>query len=184
MTSTFAKVAKDCCDREVMAWRACGGKGLPGEPAREMLIEAVEHRFGVEAMPEDHVLQFLGDNAAFGFGLMRLYEVTKKPEYFAKAKALADVMTAELFYDDSGAFFGSSKDPDAVGVFATRRTPFEENVLAIRFFAKVARESKDAKHKVTIARALRAVSDPTEIKGRGRWLGDYLMALEETKGVR
>lgn len=60
VTTTFAK---DCCDREVMAWRAWEGKGLPGEPVREMLIEAVERRFGaIEAIPEDHVLEFLSDN--------------------------------------------------------------------------------------------------------------------------
>jgi transposase InsO family protein len=60
VTTTFAK---DCCDREVMAWRAWEGKGLPGEPVREMLIEAVERRFGtVEAIPADHELEFLSDN--------------------------------------------------------------------------------------------------------------------------
>lgn len=60
VTATFAK---DCCDREVMAWRAWEGKGLPGEPVREMLIEAVERRFGaVEAIPAGHQLEFLSDN--------------------------------------------------------------------------------------------------------------------------
>lgn len=60
VTATFAK---DCCDREVMAWRAWEGKGLPGEPVREMLIEAVERRFGtVEAIPAGHELEFLSDN--------------------------------------------------------------------------------------------------------------------------
>lgn len=60
VTATFAK---DCCDREVMAWRAWEGKGLPGEPVREMLIEAVERRFGaVEAVPAGHKLEFLSDN--------------------------------------------------------------------------------------------------------------------------
>ena len=60
VTATFTK---DCCDREVMAWRAWEGKGLPGEPVREMLIEAVERRFGaVEAVPTDHALEFLSDN--------------------------------------------------------------------------------------------------------------------------
>lgn len=60
VTTTFAK---DCCDREVMAWRAWEGKGLPGEPVREMLIEAVEQRFGcIEAIPDGHVLEFLSDN--------------------------------------------------------------------------------------------------------------------------
>lgn len=60
VTATFAK---DCCDREVMAWRVWEGKGLPGELVREMLIEAVEKRFGaVEAVPADHRLEFLTDN--------------------------------------------------------------------------------------------------------------------------
>jgi transposase InsO family protein len=60
VTDTFAK---DCCDREVMAWRAWEGKGLPGEPVREMLIEAVERRFGaVEAVLAGHRLEFLTDN--------------------------------------------------------------------------------------------------------------------------
>ena len=60
VTATFAK---DCCDREIMAWRAWPGKGLPGEPVREMLIEAVEKRFGaVEAVPADRTLEFLTDN--------------------------------------------------------------------------------------------------------------------------
>jgi transposase InsO family protein len=62
VTTTFAK---DCCDREVIAWRAWEGKGLPGEPVREMLIEAVEKRFGsVEAVPADHWLEFLSDNGS------------------------------------------------------------------------------------------------------------------------
>lgn len=60
VTTTFAK---DCCDREVMAWRAWEGKGLPGEPVQEMLIEAVEKRFGaVEAIPQGFTLEFLTDN--------------------------------------------------------------------------------------------------------------------------
>jgi transposase InsO family protein len=60
VTATFAK---DCCDREVMTWRAWEGRGLPGEPVREMLIEAVERRFGgVEAIPAGHELEFLSDN--------------------------------------------------------------------------------------------------------------------------
>jgi transposase InsO family protein len=60
VTATFAK---DCCDREVMAWRAWVGKGLPGEPVRDMLVEAVEKRFGaVDAIPAQHALEFLSDN--------------------------------------------------------------------------------------------------------------------------
>lgn len=36
---------------------------MPGEPVREMLIEAVERRFGsVDAVPEQHQLELLSDN--------------------------------------------------------------------------------------------------------------------------
>lgn len=127
---------------------------------------------------------FLSDNAAFGWGLMRLYEVTKKAEWLERAKAIADFMLTELVDDDGGGLFGATKDPDAVGVFATRRVPFEENVMALRMFARLARASLDVKYKVAIDRVLRAISTPEEIKARGRMLGDYLLALEETKGVR
>ena len=58
-----ATFTKDCCDREVLAWRAREGKGLPGTPVRGMLIESVERRFGaVEAIPADQRLEFLTDN--------------------------------------------------------------------------------------------------------------------------
>ena len=43
-------VTKDYCDHEIIFWRARPGRGLPGEPVREMLIADVEAHFGnVEA---------------------------------------------------------------------------------------------------------------------------------------
>lgn len=62
VTATFTK---DCCDREMLAYRAWEGKGLPGELVREMLIEAVEKRFGhVDGIPETHALEFLSNNSS------------------------------------------------------------------------------------------------------------------------
>lgn len=52
---------KDCCDREIIAWRAWAERGLPGEPVRDMLVEAVEARFG-QANVGSTKLQFLSDN--------------------------------------------------------------------------------------------------------------------------
>lgn len=60
MTATFTK---DCRDREMLAWRAWEVKGLPSEHVKEILLEAVERRFGaVEAVPAGHELEFLRDN--------------------------------------------------------------------------------------------------------------------------
>ena len=130
---------------------------------------------------------FLSDNASFGLALVRLFEVTKRDEYLKKARAIADFMIAELTDEDSGGLFASTKDPDAVGVFAKRRVPFEDDVVAIRMLARLARAlpAREArKYGAAIDRLLRAVSTPQEIRGRGRMIGDYLLALEESKGVR
>jgi putative transposase len=52
---------KDCCDREIIAWRAWAERGLPGEPVRDMLVEAVETRFGQTNVGSTK-LEFLSDN--------------------------------------------------------------------------------------------------------------------------
>ena len=52
---------KDCCDREIITWRAWAQRGLPGEPVRDMLVEAVEARFG-QATVGSTKLEFLSDN--------------------------------------------------------------------------------------------------------------------------
>ncbi|MBX3189345.1 MAG: thioredoxin domain-containing protein [Labilithrix sp.] len=127
---------------------------------------------------------YLSDNAAFGLALVRLHEVTKNDDYLREARKIADFMIGELVDDDGGGMFASTADPDAVGVFATRRVPFEDNVTAVRMFSRLARVVPDARYGVAVDRILRAISTPEEIKGRGRMLGDYLLALEESKGVR
>jgi uncharacterized protein len=142
---------------------------------------------GVDEREEPKQL-YLSDNAAFGWGLMRLSEVTEDPakreEWGARARAIADFVLSDLIDEEGGGLFASTKDPDAVGVFAARRVPFEENVMALRLLSRVARRTADPRYRTAIDRILRAISTPEEIKGRGRMLGDYLLALEETKGVR
>ena len=133
------------------------------------------------------LLLYLADNAWFGLALVRLYEVTKNEEYAKKARAIADFMIADLTDDDGGGMFASTKDPDAVGVFATRRVPFEDNVVAVRMLSHLARALPPAsakKYSSAIDRLLRAISKPEDIKARGRMIGDYLLALDESKGVR
>jgi putative transposase len=53
---------KDCCDREIISWRAWSSRGLPGEPVRDMLVEGVEARFGQAKVGEGVELEFLSDN--------------------------------------------------------------------------------------------------------------------------
>jgi len=53
---------KDCCDREIISWRAWSSRGLPGEPVRDMLVEGVEARFGEAKVHSSIELEFLSDN--------------------------------------------------------------------------------------------------------------------------
>ena len=96
-------------------------------------------------------------------------------------------MLKELVDPDSGGFFASSVAPDAAGVFARRRVSFESNVAAIRVLAKLVRAGPEARRRderAAIDRALRAIARPEGIRAEGRMLGDFLLALEATKGVR
>jgi len=138
-----------------------------------------------DATPDAHVLH-LADNAAFAWGLVRLYEATHEAAYLGHARAMADFMMRELRDPESGGFFASSADPAAVGVFATRRVPFEDNVVALRLLARLAHVSPQggSEYRSAIDRVLRAVARPEAIKSEGRMIGNFLVALEETKGVR
>ncbi len=132
----------------------------------------------VHAEKTEHVVH-LSDNAWFALGLLAL----GRTEQAAKITAaiLADLEDAR-----GGGFFARSADPDAVGVFAVRRKPFEDNVVMLRVLARLARALPDRAptYKRAIDRTLRAIATPERIRDRGRFVGDFLLALEETKGVR
>jgi uncharacterized protein YyaL (SSP411 family) len=131
----------------------------------------------------DRSVLYLADNAAFGFALMRLYEATRSPSYLEAAQRIGDFLVREL-QAPTGGFFGSTPDPTAVGVLAARRRPFEENVMAVRFLARLQRAAPSDAYKTAIGRALSVVTTRSAIADRGRMIGDLLLALEETRGLR
>ena len=158
--------------------------------ARRMLATHLTPRGGVAHDADDakrsSAILHLADNAWFGLALSRLYEVTKNDEYAAAATKVADFVLRDLVDVHGGGFFASTADPDAVGVFARRRKPFEENVAALRMLARLAKNGHGdrARYTAAIDGALRCIATPDAIKARGRILGDLLLALEETKSVR
>lgn len=133
--------------------------------------------------PRPEVL-YLSDNAAFGLALMRLHEVTGKAEYLARAQALAAFLLKDLLDAKSGGFYAHTEDPSAMGVFTARRIPFEDNTVAVRFLARLAKAAPTVQLVSAIDGVLRALARPDQIKARGRFIGDFLLALEETREVR
>jgi len=56
--------------------------------------------------------------------------------------------------------------------------------MAIRFLARLQRLAPDDAYRNAVARALPGVANRQAVEERGRMLGDLLLALEETQGVR
>ncbi len=54
--------AIDAHDREIIAWRAVTGGGISGDMVRDMMLEAVETRFGQLRAP--HPVEWLADNGS------------------------------------------------------------------------------------------------------------------------
>ena len=117
---------------------------------------------------------------------MRLYEATKKRRVPAARRRSRDFILREL-----------ADDARAGWVLREQRGPgrgrslrgAEEAVRGQRrrrsaFFARLAqRDGGRATYRPRSRATLRASRRPDAIKGRGRMLGDFLLALEETRGV-
>ncbi|MFO0678453.1 MAG: DUF255 domain-containing protein [Polyangiaceae bacterium] len=126
---------------------------------------------------------YLADNAAMAWGLLRLHDVTSDAKWLTAAAALLDATTKALADETGGGWFGSTEDPNAVGIFKVRRKPFEENVMALRATVKLAtkRPSPDAKR--VALRALTSIAAPEDVRNRGRMVGDLLVAIEEFRAL-
>lgn len=124
-------------------------------------------------------LLYLRDQANMGFAFVGLYRVTLDPRWLDEAKRTAEFITGTLG-DERGGFFSHTEDPAAVGVFAERRKPVEENAIAARFFLGLHRYTADGtKYFAPAKTALEVVGEPTALRAEGRIIGNYLLAVEE-----
>jgi uncharacterized protein len=134
------------------------------------------------AKPDDDAkILYLADSAAMGFALAHLYAVTHDEATLAAAKRIADFLLHDLVDPRGGGFYGATPDPGAVGVFAVRRKPPEDDVMAARFLARLGKVAPDARYTDAIASTLAVVTRPENVEPRGRFVGDVLLAIDETR---
>jgi uncharacterized protein YyaL (SSP411 family) len=127
---------------------------------------------------------YLRDQVAMGRGLLALHRTTGDPAWLAHAERVAAFMLASLRDPESGAFFVHTVDPDAVGVFARRRTPYEENGLAARLLAALHRATDGdgtipTPYLAAAERALESLGDPARVADEGRIIGQFALGLQE-----
>ena len=87
-------------------------------------------------------------------------------------------MLEHLHDGAQGGFFARTADPEAVGVFAERRKPLEENALAARFLVALHRHLDGDGTVPTpwleaARRALPAVGGRAAVEAEGRIVGTY-----------
>ena len=91
----------DACDREIIAWSAVAYAGVSGEMVRDLMIEAVERRFGGTKMP--HRVEWLSDNGsayiakdtattATALGLSLAFTPVRSPESNGMAEAFVKTL--------------------------------------------------------------------------------------------
>ncbi len=142
-----------------------------------MLSSHVGAEGGVAHDAERGDVKYLADAAALGHGLVRLYEETRQVRYRDAATKIAGFLETSLRDEATGAFWAHTPDPDAFGVFARRRRPFDANARAARFLAALHRATGDAQHQVRAREVLAAIAGA--LPAQGRMIGDYLLALHE-----
>jgi len=169
-------------------------------PALELATAAAEHllrahlrsdgAFRHDADVDDPKI-YLRDQTAVGRGLIGLYRATGERRYLDHARTLGDRILSDLQDPDTGGFFAHSADPEAVGVFAERRRPLEENGEAARFLIELERlvdhlaqaentsEGGGLPYIAAARTALLSLADPKAIKREGRMITSYLLAVEE-----
>ena len=97
----------DAHDREIIAWRAVANAGISGSDVRDMMLEAVEKRFGAHRAP--HPVEMLSDNGspytardtrifASQLGLRPFFTPVKSPERCAARISEAFVKTLKRDY--------------------------------------------------------------------------------------
>ncbi|CAN5680167.1 hypothetical protein BH09MYX1_BH09MYX1_21840 [soil metagenome] len=168
-------------------WLGDAGAIARAAKAADHIVAAHERKDGLLAHEADKeaTVAHLADNAAFAWGLIALVDAGQK-ERLPKALALVDTILQSMEEAKAGGFYAHTEDKGAVGIFAIRRKPFEDNVVMLRVLAELERKSPDhaARYGRAIDRTLRAIATPDKITERGRFLGDFLLALDETKDVR
>jgi uncharacterized protein YyaL (SSP411 family) len=163
-------------------WEASGDHGVLERAQRAADVLRVSHVTEEGLVKHEASSRgpfFLADAAALGRGLTRLATVTHEARYREAAERVGRAMVKSFRDEATGAFWDQTVDPDAVGVFATRRRSFVHAVEAARFLAELAQLTGDPAWTRPARGALAAVATPSGLDEQGPWLGAFLLALDE-----
>ncbi len=146
--------------------------------AAERLIRTHRDPSGGFRHGEGPGLLHLADQVAMARALLGLYRVSQDPRWLAHAIEVAEFLQRDLAAPGGG-FWAHQADPEAVGVFAERRMPPEENGLAAQVLLELHGLGEDRGPWRALAEgAVRAVGTPAILRPEGKVLSRWLFAIE------
>jgi uncharacterized protein YyaL (SSP411 family) len=162
------------------------------EAARDAAIRAGERLLATHRTSEGAFLHaesddprgllHLADQAAMGRALLSLHDLTGDARWLHAATRLADFVLAEL-RDPAGGFFAHTEDPAAVGVFAERRKPLEENGTCARFLLELDRRlhldpEEASPYRDAATKAIATLGTTARLRPEGKVVARFLLAAE------
>jgi len=147
--------------------------------AARRIVRTHRHDSGafVHDAEADDPVRYLADQAPLLAAFVALHQATGDPAWRAEATALADALEAR-FVGPRGGFVAHTPDPAAEGFFDDVPEPVIDNAIAAQALLALSRLTEDEAHRERAIAALRAVSQPTELRRMGRMVGELLLALE------
>lgn len=133
----------------------------------------------LDAAGKAQPVRYLADAAALGRGLACLAAQTRKPAYLTAASRIATALARDFGGGPDGLLLASTPDPAAGGVFARRQAPFDPNVVAARFLLSLSRLGGGPALRQRALTLLSGLAAPARLADQGRWLGEFLVALDE-----
>lgn len=128
----------------------------------------------------------LADQVAVGRAFVGLHRVTQDPRWLDHAIEVAEFIERELAAPQGG-YFAHQADPEAVGEFAERRMPPEDNGGAARLMLELhglldGDGSVTTPWRARAEAALQAAAVPERLALEGKVLARWLLALELARG--
>ncbi|WP_224368937.1 DUF255 domain-containing protein [Hyalangium versicolor] len=123
--------------------------------------------------------RYLGDAAALGRAFALLARWTGEARYREVAVRIGERLLQDFGAPEGGALFETTRDPDAVGVFARRERPFDQNVMAARFLAALHALTGQEPWRERGREVLAGISTARGIAAQGRMVGEYLLAADD-----
>ena len=122
---------------------------------------------------------FLRTQAHIGQGMLALFKANGNPNWLRRADKLAEATISFLMNLEQGGFYSTPLTPIQLGELSFNYKPFVDNAVMAGFLVDLAGYVNKPVYVEISEKALRAISTEAVVAYEGRYLGEYLLAIDK-----